>query len=141
MKSIEGSLSALTPEHAETFLTVYRMLIDDLPELADAWPEMDDEEKSLTRAFHESDWVHRRELGLMYRQSRLSADQIDGLARLDRALLARADMAWSVFGVTLRNLFAWGTPLELSDEPIRLEVRPATLRAWAETENVPAVAA
>lgn len=127
----------MTPEHADTFLNVYRMLIEDHPELAGAWPDMDDEERSLTRAFHESDWVHRRELGLMYREARLSAAQAKTLAELDRALLSKADMAWTVFGVTIRNLFAWGTPLELSDEPIRLEVRPATLRAWAEAETAP----
>lgn len=117
--------------HVEAFLESYAVLVESLPELASWWPEMDEEERALQRDFFFPHWTYRRELGSLLKKGLLSLEQASRLAELDRQLLEQADLAWLCFHFRPVDLFCWGTPLEQSEEPIRLELRPSTLRAWA----------
>ena len=42
---IRPDIMAHTAREGDTYLLNYRLLVRDLPELADSWPDMDDEER------------------------------------------------------------------------------------------------
>jgi len=112
-------------------LDTYQTLVESIPELAADWPTMDKEEQASLEWLFRPTWERRALLGQALLEGRLSPAQVQRLARLDQQLLEQADRAWLCFHFRPVDLFRWGTPLEQSDEPIRLELRPSTLRAWA----------
>jgi hypothetical protein len=116
------------------YLLNYRLLIKDLPELAERWPDMDDEERLYHRLSCSQTWEMRARLGALYRAARLSAEQETELAALDDELLRRLDDANLCYGLNLQSvaqIFVWGTPLAHSDEIIYVPLRPRRLNAIA----------
>jgi len=112
-------------------LDTYQTLVESIQELAADWPTMDKEEQTSLEWLFRPTWERRALLGRALLGGYLSPAQVQRLARLDRQLLEQADLAWLCFHFRPVDLFRWGTPLEQSEEPIRLELRPSTLRAWA----------
>jgi len=128
-----------TTREGNTYLLNYKLLIKDLPELADWWPDMDDEERLHHRLSFSQTWGMRYQLGDLYRAGRLTAEQEAELAALDDELLQHLDEADLCYGLNLQSaaqLFTWGTPLAQSDKVIRISIRPRTLN-----EIAPALAA
>jgi len=132
------NLSIFADDHIESYLLNYKLLIEDLPELADMWADMDDFEHHHYQMMFMQTWGTRSELGALYRAGRLTAEQETELAALDDELIQHLDEASLCYGLDLQSvarLFTWGTPLAQSDEIIRIPIRPRTL-----SEIAPALA-
>ncbi len=138
--------SAPTYDHIEPYLLNYKLLIKDLPELADMWADMDDFEHHHYQMMFMQTWGTRSELGALYRAGRLTAEHEAELATLDDELIQHLDQANLCYGLDLQSiaqLFTWGTPLAQSDEIIRIPIHPRTLNEIASAlaaigEKVPA---
>lgn len=102
-------------QYIETFLNSYAGLVEDALEMANEWPDMDDEERQLQRSALIPSWEKRTLLGALYLAGRLTAVQIERLRTLDQQLLERAAAVELAYGPTLgellRYLFGAGTPL------------------------------
>jgi hypothetical protein len=132
-------LTVFAEGRIESYLLNYKLLIEDLPELADMWADMDDFEHHHYQMMFMQTWGTRSELGALYRAGRLTAEQETELAALDDELIQHLDEANLCYGLDLQSvaqLFTWGTPLAQSDEIIRIPIRPRTL-----SEIAPALAA
>jgi len=132
-------LSVFSDDHIESYLLNYKLLIKDLPELADFWADMDDFEHHHYQMMFMQTWGMRYQLGDLYRAGRLTAEQEAELAALDDELLQHLDEADLCYGLNLQSvaqLFTWGTPLAHSDKAIRISIRPRILN-----EIAPALAA
>ncbi len=132
-------LSVFTDDHIEPYLLNYKLLIQDLPELADMWPDMDDFEHHHYQMMFMQTWGTRSTLGALYRAGQLTPEQETELATLDDELIQHLDEANFCYGLDLQSiaqLFTWGTPLAQSDEIIYIPIRPRTL-----SEIAPALAA
>lgn len=129
-------LDRYTSDYIETFLTCVDILIGSAPELAAEWDEMDDEEHGIQRSAVMSDWGKRYLLGQLYRARRLTLQQEQRLAELDRALLENAAAIEVCYGPTLAELISdlmkWGSPLFSQPKPVRVEIRPYSLPALAQ---------
>jgi len=137
-RQIRPDIKVATRE-GNSYLLNYKLLIRDLPELADLWPDMDDEERLHHRLSFSQTWGMRYQLGDLYRAGRLAAEQEAELAALDDELIQHLDEARLCYGLNFRSvaqLFTWGTPLARSDKIIRISIRPRTLN-----EIAPALAA
>ncbi|MBC8448848.1 MAG: hypothetical protein H8D78_13955 [Chloroflexi bacterium] len=138
--------SAFAREHIESYLLNYRLLIEDLPGLADMWADMDDFEHHHYQMMFMQTWGMRYQLGDLYRAGRLTTEQEAELAALDDELIQHLDEANLCYGLDLQSvaqLFTWGTPLAQSDRIIRIPIRPHTLSEIAPVlaalgEKVPA---
>ena len=122
--------SISTDDHVESYLLNFKLLIQDLPELADMWADMDDFEHHHYQMMFMQTWGTRSRLGALYRASRLTAEQEAELAALDDELIQHLDQANLCYGLDLKDvaqLFTWGTPLAQSDEIIRIPIRPLNL--------------
>jgi hypothetical protein len=124
--------------HVDTLLTSYRGFVEELPELAATWLEMDAMERSHHLALFGQAWGNRHLLGDLFRAGRLTSEQEARLTQLDRQLLERGRLADRCYGLGSRQLlrlFVWGTPLALVQQPVRLDLEPAALSemalAWA----------
>ena len=130
----------------ESYLLNYKLLIEDLPELAAMWADMDDFEHHHYQMMFMQTWGTRSTLGALYRVGRLTAEQETELAALDDELIQHLDEAHLCYGLNFRSvaqLFTWGTPLAQSDKIIRIPIRPRTLSEIASAlaaigEKVPA---
>jgi hypothetical protein len=136
----EKSVSRYSTDQIDTLLSGYEGLVQELPELAAAWDEMDAMERSHHLAMFGQAWGDRHLLGALFKADRLTPAQEDRLAQLDQLLLERSQLARQCYGLDSRRLmrlFLWGTPLSLSHQAVRLELDPATLSemalAWAGT--------
>ena len=82
------------------------------------------------------DWGNRRLLGQLYRASRLTSQEEQRLAELDRALLENAAAIEVCYGPTLAELISdlmkWGSPLPAQRKPVRIEIHPYSLPALAQ---------
>ena len=58
----------------ESYLLNYKLLIEDLPELAAMWADMDDFEHHHYQMMFMQTWGTRSTLGALYRASRLTAE-------------------------------------------------------------------
>jgi hypothetical protein len=124
------NLDAYGPNHIESFLSNYELLVRDLAEVAADWPHLDDEERGHHRAALMQTWGNRKVLGLLFKARRLGPAQEGHLAELDRLLLEQTSLMEQCYGLDLNRLlaiFRWGTPLSSSDHTVRLEVEPASL--------------
>jgi len=127
-------LQVYSPDHIESFLLNYELLVRDLAEVAASWPNLDDEERGHHRAELLQAWGNRRVLGKLFKAHRLQPAQEVRLTDLDRLLLAQAALMEQCFGLDLRQLlaiFRWGTPLSTSTQTVRIEVEPASLDRMA----------
>ena len=127
-------LQVYGPDHIESFLVNYELLVRDLAEVAAEWPNLDEEERGHHRAELLQTWGNRKVLGLLFKSHRLQPAQAARLADLDRLLLEQAALMEHCFGLDLRQLlaiFRWGTPLSTSAHPVRIEVAPAALDRMA----------
>ena len=130
----------------ESYLLNYKLLIEDLPELAAMWADMDDFEHHHYQMMFMQTWGTRSTLGALYRAGRLTAEQETELAALDDELIQHLDEARLCYGLNFRSvaqLFTWGTPLAQSDKIIRISIRPRTMNKIAPAlaalgETVPA---
>ena len=132
-------LAASTDDHIESYLLNYKLLIKDLPELADLWVDLDEFEHHHYQMMFSQTWGMRYQLGDLYGAGRLTAEQEAELAGLDEELIQLLDDANLCYGLDLQSvaqLFTWGTPLAQSDEIIHIPIR---LRALSEI--APALAA
>ncbi len=132
-------LSVFAREHIESYLLNYKLLIEDLPGLANMWANMDDFEHHHYQMMFMQTWGTRSTLGTLYRAGRLTPKQEAELAALDDELIQHLDEANLCYELDLQSvaqLFTWGTPLAQSDEVIRIPIRPRTL-----SEIAPALAA
>lgn len=123
----------------ETYLLNYRLAIRDLPELADRWVDLSEEERLHHRLFFGQTWGMRHQLGELYRAGRLTPEQEAELAALDAELIQHLDAASLCYGLELRDvarLFLWGTPLAQSDELLHIPIRPRALDQLAQALNV-----
>lgn len=123
----------------ESYLLNYKLLIEDLPELAAMWADMDDFEHHHYQMMFMQTWGTRSTLGALYQVGRLTAEQETELAALDDELIQHLNEARLCYGLNFRSvaqLFTWGTPLARSDKIIRISIRPRTLN-----EIAPALAA
>jgi len=123
-------LNVYGPDHIESFLLNYKLLVKDLPELAADWPNLDDEERSDHRAALMQIWGNRKVLGLLFRAHRLTLDQEGRLAEFDRLLLEGASLMQQCYGLDLTQLlaiFRWGTSLSGSSRTLRIEVDSTSL--------------
>lgn len=123
-------LQAYGPDHVESFLLNYELLVRDLAEVAVDWPTLDEEERGHHRAELLQSWSNRKVLGKLFKACRLQAAQEARLAALDRLLLAQTALMEQCFGLDLGQLliiFRWGTPLSASTQTVRIEVAPASL--------------
>ena len=142
----DWNLSIFTDDHIESYLLNYKLLIEDLPELADMWADMDDFEHHHYHMMFMQTWGTRSELGALYRARRLTAQQEVELAALDDELIQHLDEANLCYGLDLHSvaqLFTWGTPLVQSGGIIRIPIRPHILSEIAPAlvtigETVPA---
>ena len=124
----------------------YKLLIKDLPELADMWADMDGFEHHHYQMMFMQTWGTRSELGALYRAGRLTTEQEAELAALDDELIQHLDEANLCYGLDLQSvaqLFTWGTPLAQSEKIIRIPIHPRTLNDIAPAlaaigEKVPA---
>lgn len=124
------NLDVYGPDHIESFLLNYELLVRDLVEVATDWPNLDEEERSHYRADLMQTWGNRKVLGLLFKAHRLTSTQANRLAELDRSLLEQAPLMAQCYGLDLPQLlviFRWGTPLSHSTQPVRLELQPASL--------------
>ena len=111
----------------ESYLLNYKLLIEDLPELAATWADMDDFEHHHYQMMFMQTWGTRSTLGALYRAGRLTAEQETELAALDDELIQHLDEAYLCYGLNFQSvaqLFTWGTPLARSDKIIRIPIRP-----------------
>ena len=119
-------LQECTPTRLETLLTNYEALVGDAGELAADWADMDQQEQIHHRSLSMQVWGMRRTLGALYRAERLTFDQVEKLADLDRALLEEAVSVETCYGPSLRELVTslldWGTPLADGEGTVKLEV-------------------
>ena len=130
----------------ESYLLNYKLLIEDLPELAAMWANMDDFEHHHYQMMFMQTWGTRSTLGALYQVGRLTAEQETELAALDDELIQHLDEARLCYGLNFRSvaqLFTWGTPLAQSDKIIRISIRPRTMNKIAPAlaalgETVPA---
>jgi len=130
----------------ESYLLNYKLLIEDLPELAAMWADMDDFEHHHYQMMFMQTWGTRSTLGALYQVGRLTAEQETELAALDDELIQHLDEARLCYGLNFRSvaqLFTWGTPLAQSDKIIRISIRPRTMNKIAPAlaalgETVPA---
>ena len=130
----------------ESYLLNYKLLIEDLPELAAMWADMDDFEHHHYQMMFMQTWGTRSTLGALYQVGRLTAEQETELAALDGELIQHLDEARLCYGLNFRSvaqLFTWGTPLAQSDKIIRISIRPRTMNKIAPAlaalgETVPA---
>lgn len=123
----------------ESYLLNYKLLIEDLPELAAMWADMDDFEHHHYQMMFMQTWGTRSTLGALYQVGRLTAEQETELAALDDELIQHLNEARLCYGLNFRSvaqLFTWGTPLARSDKIIHISIRPRTLN-----EIAPALAA
>lgn len=123
-------LSVFTDDYIESYLLNYKILIKDLPELADMWADMDGFEHHHYQMLFMQTWGTRSTLGALYHAGRLTAEQEAELAALDDELIQHLDEANLCYGLDLQSvarLFTWGTPLAQSDDIIRIPIRPRTL--------------
>ena len=123
-------LQVYGPDHSESFLLNYALLVRDLAEVAANWPDLDEEERGHHRAELLQTWGNRRVLGKLFKARRLAPAQEAHLTDLDRLLLAQAARMEHCFGLDLRQLlaiFRWGTPLSTSTQTVQIEVEPASL--------------
>ncbi|MFB0545627.1 MAG: hypothetical protein ACETWB_01835 [Anaerolineae bacterium] len=134
----EINVNHYSPEQAETLLLSYEGLVQELPELAASWDEMDAMELSHHQAMFGQAWGNRYLLGTLFHAGKLTAEQETRLGKLDRQLLEQSEAARACYALTSREmmrLFLWGTPLALSHETVRVEFDPAALNemvlAWA----------
>jgi hypothetical protein len=131
----EPDLSAYTRHDIELFLSRYELLVRSLPEVAEWWPTMDDFERSHARsAYFGEGWGPRRLVGGLLRARKCTPQQERRLAELDGELLNHLDEAALCYELDLQDvldLFRWGTPLEGSDAPLRLQIHPARLTEMA----------
>lgn len=128
------NLQVYGPGHIESFLLNYELLVKDLPEVADDWSDLHDEERSHHRAELLQTWGNRKVLGMLFRAQRLNPAQEARLAEIDRLLLGQAALMEQCFGLDLSQLlaiFRWGTPLSKSAQTVRIEVEPASLDRMA----------
>lgn len=119
-----------SPDHIESFLLNYKLLVQDLPELAADWSNLDDEERSDHRATLMQTWGNRKVLGLLFRAHRLTPEQEARLAEFDRLLLEDASLMEQCYGLDLTQLlaiFRWGTPLSESSRILRIEIDSTSL--------------
>jgi hypothetical protein len=130
------NLSVFAREHIESYLLNYKLLVEDLPDLADMWADMDDFEHHHYEMMFMQTWGTRSTLGALYRAGQLTPEQEAELAALDDELIQHLDEADLCYGLDLQNvaqLFTWGTPLAQSDEIIRIPIRPHILNEIAPT--------
>jgi len=124
----------MDPNHIESFLLNYKLLVRDLAEIAADWPNLDDEERGHHRVEFLQVWGNRKVLGALFTARRLNPDQESRLAELDRLLLEQAAHMEQCFGLDLSQLlaiFRWGTPLSKSTQTVRIEVEAASLDRMA----------
>jgi len=134
-----GDSSVFSDDHIESYLLNYKLLIKDLPELADMWADMDDFEHHHYQMMFMQTWGMRYQLGDLYRAGQLTVEQEIELAALDDELIQHLDEANLCYGLdfqSIAQLFTWGTPLAQSDKVIRIPIRPRILN-----EIAPALAA
>jgi hypothetical protein len=127
-------LEAYGPEHVESFLLNYTLLLRDLVEVAAEWTDLDEEERGHYRAEFFQTWGNRKVLGRLFTAQRLDPTQEARLVALDRLLFELAALMEQCFGLDLRQLlaiFRWGTPLSTSTHTVRIEVEPASLSRMA----------
>ena len=127
-------LSVFPDDHIESYLLNYRLLIEDLPELADMWADLDDFEHHHYQMMFMQTWGMRYQLGDLYRAGQLTAEQEAELAALDDELIQHLDEANVCYGLDLQSvaqLFTWGTPLAQSDKIIRIPIRSRLLNEIA----------
>lgn len=131
MQYPELTLTDLTPSHIDTYLGSLRRTVASLAEIAEQWTDMDEPEQlhfqlDLSRAFG-----LRHVLGAAYQANRLSREQIERLADVDRHLLGQAAVLERVYGFTLRelvhSLFTWGTPLAEQSATVHIETTSTAL--------------
>lgn len=118
------------PKHSASCLLNSAHLVQDLAEVAAAWPNLDEEERGHHRAELCKTWGHRKVLGLLLQARRLPPTQAARFADLDRLLLTQAAHMAHGFGLDLGQLLAilrWGTPLSTSAQSVRIEVAPTSL--------------
>lgn len=119
-------LERYTPTWIDSLLANYEALVGDASELARDWPGMDPQEQIHHRSVAMQGWGMRRTLGALYRAGRLTPDQMEKLAALDRALLEDAAQVQVCYGPSLRelvnSLLEWGTPLVEDEGTVRLDV-------------------
>ncbi|MBV7338835.1 hypothetical protein KFU94_63570 [Chloroflexi bacterium TSY] len=127
-------LQTYTDGHIDSFLLNYKIFIQDLSELADDWPALDEDERSHHRSEFMQIWGNRKMLGALFQAGRLPAQQVTTMDELDRYLLKQAALMNQCFGLDLSQLltiFRWGTPLAESTQPVQIEVEPASLNRMA----------
>lgn len=118
----------------EPFLLNYEILVRDLAEVAQDWPDLDDEERGHHRATLLQTWGNRRILGSLFKAHRLTPAQEARLSRLDHLLLEQSALMEQCYGLDLTQvltIFRWGTPLARLVRPVRLEVSPISLDRMA----------
>lgn len=121
----------------EILLNNWNILVGDAAELADLGAEMDEEEQVHHRSISMQIWGMRMTLGELYRARRLTSEQVDRLAYLDRMLLEEATQIEIAYGPSLaelvEDLLAWGTPLTTPEGTVRLDVPLRTLPTPTDT--------
>ena len=121
-------------EQIDTLLLSYEGLVNELPELAAAWDEMDAMERDHHRAMFGQAWGYRHLMGVLFRAGRLTESQEAHLEQLDRQLLRQSQPAHTCYDLDSRRimkLFVWGTPLALSRQTLQMELDPGALSEMA----------
>jgi len=127
-------LSVYGPDHIESFLLNYALLVRDLTAVAADWPNFDEEERGYHRAELLQTWGNRKVLGMLFKACRLQPSQEMRLSELDRLLLEQAVLMEQCFGLDFQQLlaiFRWGTPLSTTAQTVRIEVDTASLDRMA----------
>ena len=127
-------LNAYTEGHIESFLLNYKLLLQDLAEVAAEWATLDRETQSDQSMLFMQSWGNRKVLGALYAGKRLTIKQERLLADLDRHLLKQAPLLQQCYGLDfaqLLTIFRWGTPLADSTDSVQIVVAPATLNRMA----------
>jgi hypothetical protein len=134
----EIDVNRYSQEQMDTLLLSYEGLVQELPELAAAWGEMDAMERDHHLANFGQAWGHRRLLGVLFRAGKLTEPQEARLEQLDRQLFEQSRLVYTCYKLDARRLmklFVWGTPLVLSRQALRVEFDPSSLNemalAWA----------
>jgi hypothetical protein len=137
---LDVDLSRYDNQYIETFLNGYAGLVDDAGEMANEWPDMEDQERQLQRSALIPTWEKRTLLGLLYQASRLTPAQVERLQMLDQQLLEHAASVELAYGPTLGELlhylFSVGTPLADQSGTLRIETTLSALAQLAETANL-----
>lgn len=124
-------LEEYSSEYVDTFLRNYAGLIQNAEFYASLDPPMDEGERMDAQMAFMQYWGQRHLLGDLYRAARLTPEQTERLAELDRQVLAHAAAMEIAYGPTLlslvQDLFAWGTPLAEQSGPVRIETTITTL--------------